>query len=229
MIGLLRPDEYYDAPEQGSPNNQLQRIGQLLWAPSLYLLDNRRRQAVKSSYTEDGGEQFRLEPANLRTEFNQPGEISHQLGLRTDERALVVRAKRRPVIIISQPVVRWSDGRRQQEDSYLVAPVYSFVGDETKLSYSQTFIDRVKAYMYWQLFYLPPDGRRRIREGFVRLDRIQSVHRELLDHMPIRLSDDVIELLRDWIRVYLGEDLREVNGFLLEYRQEAVRQMSQGR
>ena len=229
MIGLLRSEEYYDTPEQGSINNRLQRIGQLLWAPSLYLLDNHRRQAVKSSYTENSGEQFRLEPADLRAEFNQQGEISHSLGLRRDERALVIRAKKRPVIIISQPIATWIDGRRQQEDSYLVAPVYSFEGDETKLSYSQTFIDRVKAYMYWQLFYLPRDGRRRIREGFVRLDRIQAVHRELLDQMPIRLSDAVVGLLRDWIRVYMGENLQEVNGFLLEYRQNAVRQMSPGR
>ena len=160
MIGLLSPDEYYDTPEQGSINSQLQRIGQLLWAPSPYLLDNNRRQTVKTSYTEDGGEQFRLEPADLRTEFNQPGQISHPLNLRRDERALVIRAKRRPVIVISRPVARWIDGRRQQEDSYLVAPLYSFEGDETKLSYSQTFIDRVKAYMYWQLFYS-----RRTKEG----------------------------------------------------------------
>jgi hypothetical protein len=229
LIDLLGPDEYYDTQGQGSSRNQLHRIGQFFRAPSLYLLDNNRRQAAKSNYSETSGEQFRLEPVDLRTEFDEPGDISHPLGIRTDERALVIRAKRRPVIIISQATVGWSDSGRQQDDSYLVAPVYSFGGDETKLSYRQTFIDRVKAYMYWQLFYLPPDGRRRIREGFVRLDRIQSVHRELLDHMPIRLSDDVIELLRDWIRVYLGEDLREVNGFLLEYRQEAVRQMSQGR
>ena len=226
MIGLLSPDEYYETPEQGSINSQLQRIGQILWAPSPYLLDNNRRQAVKSTYSESAGDQFRLEPADLRTEFNQPGQISHPLNLRRDERALVIRAKRRPVIVISRPVARWIDGRRQQEDSYLVAPVYSFEGDETKLSYSQTFIDRVKAYMYWQLFYLPRSGNRLIREGFVRLDRIQAVHRELLDPMPIRLSDDLIELLRDWIRGYMGETLQEVNPFLLEYRQEAVRQMS---
>ena len=226
MIGLLRAEEYYDTPEQGSINNRRQRIGQLLWAPSPYLLDNDRRQIVKSRYTEDGGEQFQLEPADLRTEFNQQGEINHSLGLRRDERALVIRAKRRPVIIISKPVAKWIDGRRQQEDSYLVAPVYSFEGDETKLSYRQVFIDRVKAYMYWQLFYLPRDGRRRIREGFVRLDRIQAVHSELLNQMPIRLSDALIELLQDWIRVYMGENLQDVNGFLLEYRQDAVRQMS---
>ena len=85
MIGLLSPDEYYDTPEQGSINSQLQRIGQLLWAPSSYLLDNNRRQAVRTSYTEEGGEQFRLEPVDLRTEFNQPGDISHPLNLRREE------------------------------------------------------------------------------------------------------------------------------------------------
>ena len=105
----------------------------------------------------------------------------------------------------------------------------AFAGDDTKLSYSQTFIDRVKAYMYWQLFYPPPGRNGRIRESFVRLDRIQPVHRELLDHMPVRLSEAVIGLLRDWIRVYMGESLQEVNSFLLEYRQNAVRQMSAGR
>ena len=60
----------------------------------------------------------------------------------------------------------------------------------------------------------------------MRLDRIQAVHSELLNQMPIRLSDALIELLQDWIRVYMGENLQDVNGFLLEYRQDAVRQMS---
>ena len=229
MIGLLRPDEYYAPLGQGTLSNQLYEIGQFFWAPSLFLLDNNRRQAVKSTYSEGAGDQFRLDPVDLRTEFNQPGEISHPLGIRTDERALVIGAKRRPVIIISQAVAGWSDGRRRHDDSYLVAPVYSFEGDDTKLSYSQTFIERVKAYMYWQLFYLPRGGNRRIREGFVRLDRIQAVHRELLEHMPIRLSEAVVGLLRDWVRVYMGENLKEVNGFLLEYRQNAVRQMAPGR
>ena len=226
MIGLLEPEEYYETLRQGSLRTQTNWIGQFFRAPSLFLLNNNRRQAVKSTYSEGAGDQFRLDPVDLRTEFNQPGEISHPLGIRTDERALVVGAKRRPVIIISQAAVGWSDGRRRHDDSYLVAPVYSFEGDDTKLSYSQTFIDRVKAYMYWQLFYLPPGGNRRIREGFVRLDRIQAVHRELLEHMPIRLSEAVVGLLRDWVRVYMGENLQEVNGFLLEYRQNAVRQMS---
>ena len=112
MIGLLSPDEYYTSLGRGNILNQLYRIGQFFWAPSPYLLDNNRRQAVKSTYSESAGDQFRLDPVDLRTEFNQPGYISHPLNLRRDERALVIRAKRRPVIIISQPVARWVNGRR---------------------------------------------------------------------------------------------------------------------
>ena len=229
MIGLLRPEEYYETPRQRSLRNQTNWIGQFFRAPSLFLLDNNRRQAVKSNYSESSGEQFRLDPVDLGTEFDQSDEMIPSLGIRTDERALVIGAKRRPVIVISQTAVSWLDGNRRHDDSYLVAPVYSFEGDDTKLSYSQTFIDRVKAYMYWQLFYLPPGGNRHIRESFVRLDRIQAVHRDLLDRMPISLSEPVTGLLRDWIRVYMGERIQDVNTFLLEYRQNAVRQMSAGR
>ena len=226
MIGLLRPDEYYTQLGQGNLSSQLYEIGQFFWAPSLFLLDNNRRQAVKSSYSESTGDQFRVERVDLRTEFDRAGEMSRPLGVRADERALVIGAKRRPVIILSQAAARWSDAQRRQDDCYLVAPVYTFSGDDTKTSYSPEFIERVKGYVYWQFFYLPPGGNRRIRESFVKLDRIQAVHKDLLDHMPVRLSDEVMALLREWIRVYMGENLQEVNDILFDYRQDAVRQLS---
>ena len=230
MIGVLRPDEYYTPLGQGTLSSQLYEIGQFFWAPSLFLLDNNRRQAVKSSYSEGSGEQFRLDPVDLRTEFNQPGDIIHPLGIRTDERSLVIGAKRRPVIVLSQAAERWSDAQRRQDDCYLVAPVYTFSGDDTRVSYSPAFIDRVKGYVYWQFFYLPPRGNTggngRIRESFVRLDRIQVVHKDLLDHRPVRLSDQVMALLREWIRVYMGENLQDVNDILFDYREDATRQLS---
>jgi hypothetical protein len=226
LIGLLRPDEYYVALRPGGVLDQLYQIGQFFWAPSMFLLDNHRRYLVRSTYGENSGERHGLEPADLTTEFDQPGELSPTLGIRSDERALVVGAKRRPVILMSRAASTWSDGRRRSDDCYLVAPVYSFSGDETRASYSTEFIDRVKGYMYWQLFYLPPSGNGRVREGFVRLDRIQAVHRELMGQMPVMLSEDVLGLLRDWVRVYLGEDLYTVNDLLFDYREDAVRQLS---
>ncbi len=155
-------------------------------------------------------------------EFDTPQDPNHTLGIRSDERAVIVRAKRRPVILMSRSVVEWTDSRRRHDECFLIATVYSFGGDETKLAYSQTFIERVKGYVYWRLFYLPAVSGSQIREGFVRLDRIQVVHKDLLEHMPVMLSDDTRLLLRDWIRVYLGEEVDAVNDLLFEYREEAI-------
>ena len=105
---------------------------------------------------------------------------------------------------------------------FSAAPVYSFGGDETKLTYSQAFIEHVKAYEYWQLFYLPEYTPARIRDGFVRLDRIQAVHKNLLEHIPLMLSDVAQDLLLSWIRVYLGENLEDVNDLLADYRNQAI-------
>ena len=156
MIEFLGSGGYYTSLSPGTVLDQFYQIGQFFWAPSLFLLDNRRRYLVRTTYSENTGEQYRLEPTDLQTEFDQLGGISHALGIRSDERALVVGAKRRPVILLSKAAATWNDGRRRSDDCYLVAPVYSFRGDETKTSYSDEFIDRVKGYIYWQDFYLPP-------------------------------------------------------------------------
>ena len=226
MIGLIQSAEYYTSLNTGSVLHQLYGTGQFFWAPSMFLLDNHNRYRVRNTYSEMGGERYDVEPADLTTEFDQPGGISPTLGIRSDERALVTGAKRRPVILLSRTASRWSDGRRRSDDCYLVVPVYSFGGDETRASYSPAFIERVKGYVYWQLFYLPPGANGRIREGFVRLDRIQAIHSELMRQMPVMLSEDAMGVLRDWVRVYLGEDLYTVNDLLFDYREDAVRQLS---
>ena len=210
----------------GAILDQLYQIGQFFWAPSLFLLDNDRRYRVKSTYDGNSREQYTLEPTDLRTEFDQRGEISHAMNIRFDERALVLGAKRRPVILLSQAASKWSDGRRRSDDCYLVAPVYSFRKDDTRGSYSTAFIERVKGYMYSQLFYLPAGANGRVREGFVRLDRIQAVHKELIQQMPVMLNQHVLGVLRDWVKVYMGEDLQTVNDLIFDYRKEAIKQLS---
>ena len=223
MIGLLSADEYYTRLQAGPVLNQLYNICQFFWAPSLFLLGERQPYLVRSSYSETQGDyQYRIDPMLQSGEFDNPQEPNRTLGIRSDERAIIVGAKRRPVILISRSVEAWRDGSRRADDCYLVAPVYSFGGDDTRLSYSPEFIERVKGYVYWQLFYLPESADGRVREGFVRLDRIQAVHKNLLEHMPRVLGDDVRDLLQSWIRVYLGEELDTVNDILFDYRERAI-------
>ncbi len=222
MINLLSPAEYYTVMQRGSILSQLYRIGQFFWAPSLFLFGENRPYLLRSNYSEARGDyEYLVSPIRER-EFDNQGPLDHLLGIRSDERAMIVRAKRRPVIIISQAGTERPDSTRTQADCFLVAPVYSFAGDETRLSYSQAFIERVKAYEYWQLFYLPGYAPAGIKEGFVRLDRIQAIHKNLLEQMSVMMSDVAQDLLLSWIRVYLGEELRVVNSLLSDYREQAI-------
>ena len=223
MIGLLSADEYYEELRRGPILDQLYGVGQFFWAPSLFLFGEHRPYLVRSKYSQTLADyEYQIDVMRQSGEFDAPQEPNHTLGIRSDERAVIVGAKQRPVILISKPVTGWTDRNRKPEESFLVAPVYSFGGNETKTAYSQTFIERVKGYVYWQFFYLPTSNSNRISEGFVRLDRIQAVHKNLLDHMRVILTDEALLTLRNWTRVYLGEEMDAVDDMLFDYREQAI-------
>ena len=222
MIGILRADEYYQSLRPGPILSRLYSVGQIFWAPILFLPGQSRLYVVRGAYSaKDLSYKYSVEPARS-DEFDGLNEPIQPLGIRSNERPLVVGAKRRPVVLVSRQTARWSDLGRTQDESYLVAPIYSFGGDETKLSYSPAMVERVKAYVYWQLFYLPASREGRVKEGFARLDRIQPVHKDLLEQRPVMLSDDARTLLQSWIRVYFGEELDSVDDVLFDYREQAM-------
>lgn len=226
MAELLPSDEYYTLIQRGQILNQLYQIGQLFWAPSLFLFGESQQYFLRSEYVQSRNDyEYQVAPL-LQGEFDNLGSPDQTLGLGSDERAMIIRAKRRPVILISRAGTEQADSTRRLGDCFLVAPVYSFGGDEVRAGYPQDFIERVKAYVYWNLFYLPAYTHARIRESFVRLDRIQAIHKNLLEHMPVTLSDDAQYLFQSWIRVYHGEELDTVNGMLFDYREHAIAQLA---
>lgn len=211
---MLSANEYYTR----TPNwNRTYQIGQLFWASPLYLFGERWPYLLRSSYNQaNRNYDYRVSPMQQTGEFDTPQEPNHTLRLRADERAVIIAAKRRPVILLSKPVTLWSDSGRSQDESFLIAPIYSL------RNYSHSFIERIKGYVYGQFFYLPPSGTNRIIESFVRLDRIQAIHRDLLEHRREMLSNDAQTLLQIWIRVYLGADLESVDDTLFQYREQAI-------
>lgn len=222
MTELLSADDYYTRMQRGPILSQLYQIGQFFWAPSLFLFGEGRQPLLRSEYVQSQNDyEYRVEPLP-QGEFDNPGSPNQVLGLRSDERAMIIKTKRRPVILISRAGTERADSTRRQGDCFLVAPVYSFGGDEVRAGYPQDFIERVKAYVYWNLFYLPAYTPSRIRESFVRLDRIQAIHKNLLEHMAVTISDDAQYLFQSWIRVYLGEELDAVNGMLFDHREQAI-------
>ena len=72
-----------------------------------------------------------------------------------------------------------------------------------KRPYSQPFIDRVKAYVYNQLFYIPPDTQYGLQESFVRFDRLQVVHERWLVPRNVVLDTDFLDALQSWLQPIL--------------------------
>ena len=207
---MLSADEYYTCiPNQ----NRTDQIGQIFWTSPLYLFGEPWPYLLRSSYNQaTRNYDYRVSPMQQTGEFDIPQEPNRTLQLRSDERAVIIAAKRRPVILVSKPVTLWSDSGRNQYESFLVAPMYSL------RNYSHSFIERIKGYVYEQFFYLPSSSNNRIIESFVCLDRIQAIHKDLLEHWWEMLSDDAQALLQFWIRVYLGEDLGSVDDTLFPYQ-----------
>jgi hypothetical protein len=123
---------------------------------------------------------------------------------------------------VSSPCDVWQAQPRQHDECFVVAPLYSFGARVEKQPYPQTFIDRVKAYAYNQLFYMPPDGQHRMQEGFARFDRLQVVHQRWLVPRNVVLDTDFLDTLQSWLQAYLGGDLVALNDVLSLYRQEKL-------
>lgn len=224
---LLPADQYYIKLKAGPILEQLYHPGKFFWAPALFLYGKKPIHLIKGRYDRTSGQyHYRIEQMS-DTEFQRREEPLIPLRVESDQRAAVVRCKLRPVILLSQHVEKWKDGKRMHEEAYLVAPVYSFRGDDGKEEYSPAFIERVKAYTYNTFFYLPPSTSPNVLEGFVRFDRLQAIHKDQLQHMAVMLTDDAVWLIQSWLWHYLGADLDRVNDVLFDYREEAMRALKE--
>ena len=124
----------------------------------------------------------------------------------TDEEIIPLRAKKRPVVVISQEQHDVAAVRTPDDlVTYLVAPVYSITAE-----HDPAFVARVKHLEYNQFFYLAEDSHFNRREAFARLDRIQPAHKRLMEPIPVRLSDSAWMLFKGWVSYYLTGELDEL-------------------
>jgi len=205
-------DQYYRSTSQAEAR-QLQR-GQLCWAPGFYLPEFMDVLALEYYDPRDErNNRYRLsrEPQTL---FEHTPV--HELHLTSDEELIVVKGKRRLFMVASQAPGDWRHGgARLRERGYVCLPLYSFHDEDTP-----ELRARVKALEYPWWIYLPEDVNLRMREGFIRLDRLQVISQRLLNPMIVTLTEDVVLLISEWLRYYLTE---EIDPFFLEYRQELLK------
>lgn len=194
-------------------SRQLDR-GQICWGPVRYLSSQVQCVTLTSYNPLDE----RLNAYSMST--HEPDEPSvfdhppvHELRLQSNEALLVDRAKRRPVVVMSQKNESWpTAGARLAERGLVCLPMYSFHPND-----SQEFRRRIWAQEYPWWLYLPEHLS--LLEGFARLDRLQTIEETHLQPTLYALTDDALWFASEWMRYYMTEEIDE---FLLEYRQELI-------
>jgi len=199
------------------PPKQALRPGAVFNAPILFVDSGLR--LLKIEYVDPE----HRKPPMLKLGKEDEDSFKHppvlELGLRDNEELAALKCKSRPVIIFSQPLTRWKFlGEERQGDSFLCLPLFGL--DQ----YEREFVLSVRAFKYESAFYLPKDATFRLKEGFVRFDRTQIVHRHQLKrwYPHVKLHDDALMLLQEWFRYFTTGSAED---WVLEYQKAEVEKL----
>lgn len=151
----------------------------------------------------------------------------HTPKLETNEEFLGVRAKRRPVILLSPAppdpqVPRVRAGGRVYRRLALVVPAYSLMNRHTgQLKYHPAFIENLRMLAYPEFLYLPTYPGVLAFESYARVSELQAVYEPHLDARDARLSAEALRVLQDQV-LYLTAGRYE--GALADYREQLMNQ-----
>jgi hypothetical protein len=154
--------------------------------------------------------------------------------LKHNEGFIALRAKRRPVMLVRPPdaellkVGKTSGGLKLVRRLCVVAPLFSIVDDIGDAKVPAEFRDRVRQLEYPQ-FVLFPNGGPIQRDSILRLDELQSVAINNLEHTGFRLAADIEAVLRSQAAFFLtgtgGDEFvgyRELHGCPATNRTEST-------
>jgi hypothetical protein len=134
----------------------------------------------------------------------------HVPKLETNEEFLVIRAKRRPVVLVQpEPPLVAVDNRgyrgRIQRRRCLVAQVFGLADTRTKApEFSPIFVDRVRKMEFPQFFFLPQTPGLFDVDSLLRLDELQSVFTPHLEPSRFALGDSAREVLMGQWRLLIA-------------------------
>jgi len=195
--------------------------GQFFWCHFPYIHENLEIwRPVSYDGTQTRASHFQISSAG-EDAFNRSMPL-YNPKLETDEEFIVVRAKRRPIILItpSPEEIRTNllrGGTKINRHLCLVAPLYSVIGKYGNIKFPQEFIDRVRLMEFPQFFFIPENTKYGIRSSILRLDSLQAVFENHLDPLPLKLSKLAIDILQGQIECFINgkentnyETLREL-------------------
>lgn len=209
----------------GRAQDQQVRRGRLLWAfvPHVdqhpYVLVPEGR----SEPTEHGSADYRVEPlqGTLPVAAKLPvAGLPHYAG----EVRLVLRAKKRPVLVLSTggadvpKPLRTGAARYQTNPTLLVAPYYGADQGGSSGGWKPEFVARIRRCEYPQYMWdhLPLSGR---NESILRLDHLQPVgrHGESYELTDFELHEEALGLVDEYLSWFLMGGLPE-DGIVNEIR-----------
>ena len=113
------------------------------------------------------------------------------------------------------------------ENGFLVTPLYTTTNEAGDLKdyIDREMILRAQAYQFENVFYLPESKEFDMKESFARLDRMVFVNANTIRPKPICLSDDALELLREWTWKCFGFPLEGLNPALDKFIEKAAKDL----
>lgn len=144
-----------------------------------------------------------------------------------NEEFLVVRAKKRPVMLIQPPdgalsgLPKTTGDLKLERHLCVVAPVFSIVDEVGHSKINTEVRDRIRLLQYPQFVLLPSGGGGPLqRDSVMRFDELQSVAINQLQHTGFSLAPDVLEVVRAQVAFFLtgtsGDSYLEYRELLAE-------------
>jgi len=196
---------------------------QLFIGPVMYL-DEDRRFWRPAEYTRGStvAERFRMTTAS--TDAYSRHSPLHAPKLESDEEFPVVRAKRRPFVLLSSipepsPSFRGAE-RHLHKKVGLVAPIQSAVKPTGETKYKEAIIDRIRKLEFLHLLFLLPHAGAIDRCSLLRLDLLQTTFLTHLEPVNCCLCEDAKDVVTDMLQALLSGESTERLEFVRESLQE---------
>lgn len=147
--------------------------------------------------------------------------------LTTSEEFLLIRAKRRPVVLLADVppalgITKLRTGGVIERHLAICAPLYSIDHKDTSQpKFPPEFIDRLRLAEYPHFFYTPPHPLLQGRRSFLRLDSLQSMFRANLGAVDLKLTPEALALLDSQCAAYMH---KKDDGVYAEYRKQLLNQ-----
>jgi hypothetical protein len=207
----FEPSEYYADLPVGFHQAENFRFGQICWTHAYYSHENLefwRPQFDPGEPTRTIASKFNIAPKGADA-FSRAYPL-HAPKLEIDEEFIVLRAKRRPVILL-RAAKPWADvdnkgfrGKIQRKRCW-VAQIFGLTDVKTgRAEFNPDFVNRVRKMEFPELLFLPRKAGVLQVDSILRLDEFQSVFTPHLDATQFALGEPLCRILREQLQLLIG-------------------------